>query len=150
MNMHTGTHTQPSEIRSRSRQGLSLAGMIPPQIPNACCQSGGDRTYEIHSPVKKDVSVVECNKVGTCFEPFYHVFPRPPRVTLKRALQCWPLPFCWLCAPLVTKHRPPTLKGAFNITACAAKNFGLACRFKRHYISSAVPISKRTQTLFTG
>ena len=44
-----------------------MAGMSTSTDLSACCYSGGDMTCEIHSPVKKDVSVVACGEVGVHF-----------------------------------------------------------------------------------
>ena len=75
--MHTDTHTttrksvqiqtSKSSCGSRSRQGLSMARMSASQIVTACCYKGGDMTSEIHSPVKKDVSVVAWDAVAMHF-----------------------------------------------------------------------------------
>ena len=137
--MHTDTHTTmrksvqhqtcKSPCGSPSRQGLSMARVRASQIMTRCCYLGGDMTFEIHSPVKKDVSVVTWDvmvkhfQIVLCSECFCEnvcwVLVRPPRVTLMRAPQCWQQIFVF--APLLAKHSPSTLMGAFNVTPRAAK-----------------------------
>ena len=56
--------------------------MIPPHIPNVCCQLGGDMTYEIHSPVKKDVSVAEIEKILAAHNEWVKVIPNEREATV--------------------------------------------------------------------